>query len=292
MRTAPPRNSGHQLTRACVLISAALMLQGCLIAAIPMVAGGALASRDVINENRDNNASTPEPTTPPAIPPAEPAATGTKLAANSEAATTQPEQPEPTQTPPVRQRTFSSAYTGFASYALRQALLTDGEAQSAVLENPGALDGARAQCAKAPAAVLIDLDPAGKMLALEGAMQPNPAFSSQLELLRRQDVTIGWISQRLIIDAERVRTKLADAGLDPLGEDVLLLLPSFDQNKQQRRRAFGKDHCLVAIAGDTQTDFDELFGYLKNPDAALRLNSLRDAGWFITPLPLLPVNKE
>jgi len=290
MRTASPRNSGHQLMRACVLISAALMLQGCLVAAIPMVAGGALASRDVINENRDNSAPAPGPAARPATPPAEPTTADAMLAANSEPATKQPE-PTQTSTPPVRGHAASSAYTSFASYALMQAALADGEAQSAVLENPGALDGARAQCAKAPIAVLIDLDPAGKMLALEGAMQLDPAFSSQLELLRRQDVTIGWISQRLVINAERIRTKLAGAGLDPLGEDVLLL-PSFDQSKQQRRHAFGQDHCLVAIAGDEQTDFDELFGYLKNPDAALRLNSLRDAGWFITPLPLLPVNKE
>ncbi len=285
MRIASPRQYGQSVMRGSILIGAALMLQGCLVAAIPMVAGGAMASRDVINESRDDRASTSSPaeTAAAPTPTALTSASDADLAAVSETAV------EPTNS---QSAAAASAYTDFASYALTQAMLADGSAQSAILENPGALDGARAACVGVPAAVLIDLDPAGKMLALEGAMQSDPAFASQLELLRRQDVTIGWISQRLVIDAERVRAQLANAGLDPLGEDVLLLLNSFDQNKQQRRRAFGQSHCLVAIAGDTMTDFDELFDYLKNPDSALRLNSLRNVGWFITPLPLMPLNKE
>ena len=284
MRIASPRQYGQSVMRGSILIGAALMLQGCLVAAIPMVAGGAMASRDVINESRDDRASAPAPAETAAAP----ASTALTSASDADLAAVSETAVEPTKD----QSASSSAYTDFASYALTQAMLAEGSAQSAILENPGALDGARAACAGVPAAVLIDLDPAGKMLALEGATQSDPAFASQLELLRRQDVTIGWISQRLVIDAERVRAQLANAGLDPLGEDVLLLLNSFDQNKQQRRRAFGQSHCLVAIAGDTMTDFDELFDYLKNPDSALRLNSLRNAGWFITPLPLMPLNKE
>ena len=167
--------------------------------------------------------------------------------------------------------------------------------QSALLKNPGALDGQRAACSDAPHAVLIDLDPAGRMFALDNQVQGDPGLAAQLATLRRQGVTIGWISQRLVIDAERVRAVLMNAGLDPLGEDTLLLLASFEQNKQQRRRAFGQDHCVVAIAGDALTDFDELFDYLKNPDSAIRLNPLRDAGWFTTPVPLAkqaPLSKQ
>jgi hypothetical protein len=49
----------------------------------------------------------------------------------------------------------------------------------------------------------------------------------------------------------------------------------------------------MAIAGDTKSDFDELFEYLKDPHAAEPLDELLGAGWFLTPLPLLkPSNTE
>ena len=42
------------LLRAGMLVGAALMLQGCLVAALPVVAGGALATRDVVRESQDD----------------------------------------------------------------------------------------------------------------------------------------------------------------------------------------------------------------------------------------------
>jgi hypothetical protein len=44
---------------------------------------------------------------------------------------------------------------------------------------------------------------------------------------------------------------------------------------------------VVAIAGDARSDFDELFDYLMDPSAALPIEALLDAGWFLTPPPLL-----
>ena len=46
--------------------------------------------------------------------------------------------------------------------------------------------------------------------------------------------------------------------------------------------------CLVAIAGDERRDFDELFGYLRDPTMATHFDSLLGAGWFLVPNPLAP----
>jgi hypothetical protein len=299
---------GAALTRVASMLIAGLLLQGCVAAAIPVLAGGAIASREVANGDRDDGMAVQAGAAPEAQPEA-PQDTAQDVATSATEAATDPSADsveEITETPQVSAvpaapsvsakpgltaigpRKASSDYADFASYALAQSGLQSDQASSALLQNPGALDGVRAQCSAAKLAVLIDLDPAGGTIALDSYLEYDPGFVAQLETLRSQGLTIGWISQRLTLDAERVRSMLLESSLDQLGQDVLLLLPSFDQNKQQLRREFSQDYCLVAIAGDTFSDFDELFDYLKNPDAALRLNLLRNAGWFITPLPLTP----
>ncbi|MEP5936984.1 MAG: hypothetical protein ABJ239_01525 [Erythrobacter sp.] len=266
------------MIRIPAIIVAALMLQGCLAAAIPVVAGSVLASRDVIQEGQENSGDL-------ALAPSVTPNSGPEIAGDADASRA----PQANVVPKATQSPASlAAISNFASYTARQASLGQGEAQSALLKNPGALDGVRANCGDTPSAVLIDLDPDGGILPIDNEMVSNQALSSALDRLRSQGVTIGWISGRLTIDAESVREKLIAGGLDPLGQDTLLLMQSFDQNKQQRRREFGRDYCVLAISGDTLSDFDELFVYLKNQDSALRLNPLRDAGWFITPLPLNP----
>lgn len=278
-----------RLLRVVPAMGAAFMLQGCLVAALPVVAGGALATRDAVKESRQDAA--------PAAPSGE-----VSVAAQPETPSGTPETPgeegwrvsQLTELPAPSGSGLGAlgagaddarAYSGFAAYALAQA---DGsqERQSALLVNPGALDGQRKPCGDTPPAVLIDLDPWSGLVDVDGNTANKPELAAQLEQLRRQDVTIGWISGRLAIDAERIRARLAQSGLDPLGEDTLLLMQSLDQSKQRKRASFGRDYCLVAIAGDIDSDFDELFDYIKNQDMALRLSPLRNAGWFITPLPL------
>lgn len=286
--------------RLTLLAGAALMLQGCLAAAIPVIAGGALATRDVAREagrSTGPKAQTSEPTgevrvagtasaaTPPPSA-AIPQSSATTDSAQDWRVSELTELPAPTGAGVAAGGSAPGTYNAFASYALAQAALAPKEAKSAVLANPGSLDGKRVECRSQPRAVLIDLDPDGRMFALDGAIPSDPGIVAKLDQLRRQDVTIGWISSRLMIDAERIRDRLSASGLDPLGEDTLLLMNSFDERKQTRRAAFASDYCLIAIAGDTMSDFDELYDYLKNPDMATRLFALRNAGWFITPPPI------
>ncbi len=276
------------------------MLQGCLAAAVPVVAGGMLASRDAIIEGGEGDAGTdaasastaaapetgdtaqsaratepgmPVEVAPASVTPAAPAAAASKA-------------PEIAASRPASGGTAPSSFSDLASYALTQVADPAKPATSALLANPGALDGRRKACSDTPPVVLIDLDPAGRMLALDQTMRGKAGLARTLADLRRSGISIAWISQRLTVDTDQIRVKLAEAGLDLLGEDILLLMPSLQDTKQQRRRSLGEEFCLLAIAGDTRSDFDELFDYLKNPDAAIRLNTLRGAGWFLTPLPI------
>lgn len=295
---------GPRLMRSAPVLGAALMLQGCLAAAIPVVAGGVIAGRDVVRESKEDASSPPIAASDDVIaasasakPAADPSVTVGDTPAEADRdsplestpdwqVTQMTELPAPAGTSGQPDLLPGGDFTAFTTYVADQNAMLPGEVQSAMLSNPAALDGTRADCGIQPLAVLIDLDPADGSVPIEGTAKASSALANQLETLRRQDVTIGWISGRLTVDAERVRTQLAESGLDPLGEDTLLLMRTFGERKQQRRLEFGDDYCIVAIAGDTQSDFDELFDYLKDHSLAGRLDALRHAGWFITPLPL------
>ena len=77
--------------------------------------------------------------------------------------------------------------------------------------------------------------------------------------------------------------KLKSSGLDPDSADQLLLMRYPGDRKQTRRADLAKVSCIIAIAGDTRKDFDELFEYLVNPEAALALELLIGQGWFLIP---------
>jgi len=53
--------------------------------------------------------------------------------------------------------------------------------------------------------------------------------------------------------------------------------------KQTRRDDLANVSCVIAIAGDSRTDFNELFEYLVKPEAALALELLIGQGWFLIP---------
>ena len=76
------------------------------------------------------------------------------------------------------------------------------------------------------------------------------------------------------------------SGLDPTGRDPILLTLGDGDRKQTLREQAAQTACLVAIAGDERRDFDELFGYLRDPTMATNFDSLLGAGWFLVPNPL------
>ncbi|ODS99123.1 MAG: hypothetical protein ABS49_08770 [Erythrobacter sp. SCN 62-14] len=155
---------------------------------------------------------------------------------------------------------------------------------SALLIDPVALDGVRKPClTEQSPAVVIDLDPEGATFVPPTGPTPLPEHAATLASLREAGIIIGWISQNSISVTGAVRNALEQSGLDPQGQDVLLLIAQDDQRKQSLRESFARSACIVAIAGDERADFDERFRYLRDPSVGAKLETLIGEGpWFLS----------
>ncbi len=179
----------------------------------------------------------------------------------------------------------------FRQYVAQQLRLspTAKKRQSALLQNPGQLLPKRKSCSIRPAAVLIDLDP--QRLPLDpsqaSSLVAHEGLGPILTTIRDTGTQIFWISDNNAVAAPAIRRLLQGSGLDSDGDDAILLMRRPEDRKQTRREQLGKTHCLIAIAGDSRGDFDELFLYLKDPASAGPLERLIGNGWFLIPQPLL-----
>ena len=97
-----------------------------------------------------------------------------------------------------------------------------------------------------------------------------------------------WISGEPASNEAAIRMALVRSGLDMSRSDRLVLMSDPSDRKQTLRDAVAGTSCLIAIAGDTRSDFHELFDYLLNPGDANALQPMIGNGWFIIPTPLLP----
>lgn len=242
-------------------MAAALGLSGCVAAAIPMVAGGAL-----VRSATDGRASSSNDEVPIPLAAASPAAEADTVPA----------------TPGTQSARSNRAIARFISHAAGQA----GSATpplSAMLREPEALDAKRTPCEQAEPAVLIDVDPADAIYAPGARLHPAPELAAGLAELRGKGVAIAWISGASAAFAGDLRMALVDSGLDPAGRDTLLLMRYPEDRKQTRREDLATTHCLIAIAGDERADFDELYDHLVNRDAAFPLERLIGEVWFLLP---------
>lgn len=199
------------------------------------------------------------------------------------------ELPAPTAAVPgARAAGHGAKYAQFAAFAREQAAIpaAGADRRSAMLADSGRLSPDTRACSIHPAAVLIDLDPADGAIDTAQPLAADPVFAASLADLRREGVEIGWVSGRTADRAGAIRKVLAAAGLDPDGRDQLVLLRFPEERKQTRREDFAKAHCVLAIAGDERADFDELFSYLRDPNAATPLDALIGKGWFLVDPPL------
>ena len=110
------------------------------------------------------------------------------------------------------------------------------------------------------------------------------ALAEAVARLRAAEVEIVWGTALTADRAGDVRGWLKRSGLDPDGKDRLLLLRYPEDRKQTRREDASSERCLIAMLGDERADFDELFDYLKNPDAAVGLDVMLGEGWFLAPV--------
>lgn len=145
----------------------------------------------------------------------------------------------------------------------------------------------KAQCGGVTPTILIDLDPEDGLFDPATATRPPSGLARGLARLRLSGVNVAWISGHGVGMLDAINRTLAFSGLDINNEDRILLVRNDNDRKQALREELAQISCLIAIAGDTRSDFDELYDYLKNPSDAKSLEPLIGDGWFLIEQPLL-----
>ncbi|MBO9518419.1 MAG: hypothetical protein J7493_10155 [Porphyrobacter sp.] len=187
------------------------------------------------------------------------------------------------------QSSVAGEWRGFVDYALDKSRTLGGPepVQSALLITGTRLEWPdRLPCRSPTPAVIVDLDQGPSAFSPTPSAQPVAGLPEGLAQLRAAGVVVMWVSAA---DANRV-TAIGDAlrssGLDTAGKDPLLLVRSGEERKQVMRDEANKSVCIIAMAGDRRSDFDELFDYLRDPSSAVGLDAMLGEGWFIVPPPL------
>ncbi len=280
-------------------------LSGCVAAAIPVLAGGIIARSATDGKSAKRNAA-PEAATGTAtvaasVPAPLPAPASTASATGTLMVATPGEAPAP-DAPDTDNA--GNPFAALARYAQQRGansanlsgsdLQPSGSARtlSAVLLDPTRLNQRRKPCTNAQRTVLIDLDPGPSTFAPGDDINAPAGAAESLLSLRESEVEIAWISGTSAAYAGDVRVALKESALDPEGKDTLLLMRYPGDRKQTRREDLAASSCLIAIAGDERRDFDELFAYLVNPEAALGLELLIGDGWFLVPDLVAPANSQ
>jgi hypothetical protein len=190
---------------------------------------------------------------------------------------------------------ISNAYLPFARFALTEAAKRErgGAVRSAVLVPMVSLVDPKAMaCDTKPMAIIVDLDVAPGTPA-EMDVEPQSGFAFLLDSLRAEDIRIAWLAESSEARLQPI-TALLREGEEPVmrDEDIMLVgLPS-NYSKQERRQQLARDYCIVAIAGDRKSDFDELYDYLRDQSYAIRLEAYMDRGWFLLPHPVTAIDSE
>lgn len=256
------------------LLALVPLLSGCIaFAALPVLAGGAM----IAGGNVKIRAATPNPGAPKLVRRKVPERTA-GAPADGIALTGLSALPAPTRLAP-------DPWMEFVGYALAQvpARAEQPLGRSALLVSGTSLELPRRRpCAARDPAVIVDLDRAAETRGGD----PPLNVGAQLERLRAAGIVVVWISSRPAAEVSQVAASLRASGLDPAGTDPLLLLRTPSDRKQALREEAALDVCPIAIAGDRKGDFDELFDYLRDPQAPAGLDSLLGSGWFIVPPPL------
>ena len=262
--------------RAAALALAILapLTSGCIAAAIPLAAGTVMV-RSQLEENRAAKAAE-APVMPANLGKAADASARSDFRVVPTALTALP-------APDPFTNGGSPAISAFRVYALEQAQLPigPGKRASAILPSASDLRPQRAECAALPAAVFIDLDPGRDTFDPLAPGDPDRALGTALAELRDQGVKVVWFSRLGTNFADAARAALVASGLDPASRDTMMLLPDLAERKQSLRDAVARSYCPIAILGDERADFDELYLYLRSPDAALALDAMLDKGWFL-----------
>lgn len=259
----------RQSWRAALTVAIALAAGGCVAAAIPLAAGGAMLKRN-------------------GTAPAAEAASASESSRHVDIGEVKIALTPLTALPPPSPASSGSTTAGYAAFVDFALASVSGDKIRSVIVDPRAIGsgGAMRTCPEQDPAVLLDLDPGVVSFdpAEPGLAQPD--LTQALARLRAAGIVILWQSALDVGHSAAIYRALAISGLDPAGTDRLLLLSDQEQSKQDRRQAAARYNCIVAIAGDRRGDFDELYDYLKDPGQPLPIDATIGRGWFLVPPPL------
>ena len=250
------------MLRSLSVAALAFTLSGCVAAVIPLVAAGMITTKQVAKREPSQPTVT---LTPPIVQIAKPVAVETPLA------------PVVADVPIPVAAVPSPDMPPFIRFALDQAALRGaGEAvASKLLVKDVDINKPRfTPCDDRPLAVMIDLDTLGSSeIGIAGGIV------AHLPALRVADIGIIWLSGQ----PESARAALTEQlkSVDPDGKDTLMLSRGRGDRKQMQRFDGAAGRCIIAMAGDAKSDFDELFDYLRSADDAIALEPLWEKGWFI-----------
>jgi hypothetical protein len=284
-----------------LLLGAAFTLQGCVAALLPIAAAGVIGKKEVDKAKARTRAaeanfiasskdlgSLPEVFVGDA-PAEQTAAAVPKTNAETESPGAMSALDR------LAMSNISNAYLPFARHALNEAEKRSkgGAARSAVLVEQVSLTQPQTMsCGAKPMAALIDLDVAPGTPA-EMDVERQNGFAALLEVMRESGIRIVWLAET----DERQLGPILDLlreGDEPVLRDTDLMLIGLPGNyrKQEHRWALAQSHCVVAIAGDRKSDFDELYDYLRDQDYAIRLEAFNGRGWFELPHPIAAIDSE
>ncbi len=289
----------------------AMLLSGCVAAALPLLAAGAIAGD--ANGRGEPRAALARPPAPPAAAPPAPAdvnelpplrpgdvtvltALPTPRAAEitPRAAEITPRAAEITPRPaagfaPAAPPRIAANFAAVAAHvAQRHRLYREGAPiQALVLDGRASILAPRMMpCGQRRPIVLIDAD-AGNIGPDAGTGgDAAEGWRGLVSTLRQEGVGIWWVSAAQ--DSGRLAAKLAAAGLDPSGQDRIATGAGTSVGKQQLRAELADANCVLAVVGDQRSDADEAYAYLRDPDTPLPTDNLWGDGWFLLPAPLVP----
>ena len=292
---------------APIFLGCLLMLQGCVAAIIPVVAAGAIGKTRVDAAKRAQRAQagmeeilaksakvTVGPVNSrPLVPAANEVAPAAIAKSSPDKAAAVPSNGDivaPGRSPGLSVNNPVNAvhpYAAFTNYVMEIVERRDQGLglESAILIEKVSLALPRTmQCGAKPLAVIIDLDAAERVDA--NAEKPELALGDMLSKLREAGVRLIWMSDAGQLKIESLLQPLRQGKNAAIhADDLISLSEAKGMRKQERRWELAKYYCVVAMAGDSKADFDELYDYLLKPEYAISLEKFWNNGWFKLPHP-------
>ncbi len=296
--------------RALLTLGAAgLLCGGCVAAAIPIVAGGSIAGKRILERDKPEVASEPVAAATPAPVEVPGDATATLATPEARALALRLQASAAAAAPASAESAAASlqAYQSLWAYVERQvAARKAGEAvRSVVLAEGASLDAPRyVPCDAKPLAILFDLDesaagsdPDARFRRWIGdgsdAVSAVPGAVEGVDALRREGVQAIFTSARRPSGNNAAAAMLAKLGFGELMPGKTLILRGGEPpiSGDQVRRTVASSYCVVAIVGDALGDFSDTFDAgdaARRPAAATEtmVAPLWGAGWFLLPNPV------